>query len=417
MEVNGIGKRYRIGVREAQPDTFRELVGSLVMSPFSYLRQMWRPPSEAETLWALKDVSFKIQQGEAVGIVGRNGAGKSTLLKVLSRIMDPTTGRAVIRGRVGSLLEVGTGFHPDLTGRENTYLNGALLGMRKGEIDRKFDEIMAFSGVERFVDTPVKRYSSGMYVRLAFGIAAHLEPEILIVDEVLAVGDLAFQKKCLEKMNELTKIGRTVLFVSHSMLAIRTLCPRTILMEAGQVVTDGPTTDTIIAYYDQMRQMSIDAHTAVGDAEHRRGSGAVRFTAVRTEDENGRACTDFQMGSTVRFVLSYEVFEPVADMHVSVALRSGKTREVTTSARYVVSERRLEQGHTGTVVIEFPEANVRPGEYPLYYWLGNRLSQPYDVVDDLTIPLMFSTNKDFEELGYDPTVQVGFYSIASRRLQ
>jgi hypothetical protein len=166
-----------------------------------------------------------------------------------------------------------------------------------------------------------------------------------------------------------------------------------------------------------MRQMSIDAHTAVGDSEHRRGNGAVRFTSVRSEDENGQPCTDFKMGGTVRFVLSYEVFEPVSDLQISVALRSSKTREVTTSARYVISEHPVENGHKGTVVIEFPEANVRPGEYPLYYWLGNRLAQPYDVVDDLTIPLMFTTNKDFEELGYDPTVQVGYYDIGSRRLQ
>ena len=417
ISVEGLGKKYRIGVRDAEPETFRELASSLVRAPFAYLRQMRRPPTEAETLWALKGVSFSIAQGEAVGIIGRNGAGKSTLLKILSRIMDPTEGRAVIRGRLGSLLEVGTGFHPDLTGRENTYLNGSLLGMRRAEIARKFDEIVAFAGVERFIDTPVKRYSSGMYVRLAFAIAAHLEPEILIVDEVLAVGDIAFQQKCLGKMEDVAQGGRTVLFVSHNMQAIRTLCPRCVLLSGGEVALEAPTSEAVIAYYEQMRQMDIDATTGIGDAQHRRGSGAVRFTSARVENEAGKPCSDFEMGSTLRFVLSYAVFEPVGELQVSVALRSGKTREVTTSARHIISRQRLEAGQAGTVVIEFPNANVRPGEYPLYFWLGNGRAQAYDVVDDLTLPLMITTHLEFEDLGYDPSVPVGFYDIASRRVE
>jgi lipopolysaccharide transport system ATP-binding protein len=211
IRVENLGKRYVIGARQKQAATLRESLKNLVAAPFRYLHSTVRGPSEEEILWALRDVSFEIQQGEAIGVIGRNGAGKSTLLKILSRITEPTTGRVDIYGRVGSLLEVGTGFHPELTGRENVYMNGAILGMSRKEIERKFDEIVAFAEVEKFIDTPVKRYSSGMFVRLGFAVAAHLEPEILIVDEVLAVGDVAFQKKCLGKMGDVTREGRTVL--------------------------------------------------------------------------------------------------------------------------------------------------------------------------------------------------------------
>jgi len=218
--VDKLSKRYRIGARQKREATLRKRLGNMLASPFEYLRASLRPPTEDETLWALRDVSFEVQHGEVLGIIGRNGAGKSTLLKILSRITEPTSGTAALYGRVGSLLEVGTGFHPELTGRENIYMNGAILGMRRAEIDAKFDEIVDFAGVEKFIDTPVKRYSSGMYVRLGFAVAAHLEPEILIVDEVLAVGDAEFQKKCLGKMGEVAKGGRTVLFVSHNMASV-----------------------------------------------------------------------------------------------------------------------------------------------------------------------------------------------------
>ncbi len=236
ITVEKLSKRYIIGHQRAAGDGLRHVAEQVLRSPFKWLTQRWQQQKiEKEEFWALRDVSFDIKQGEVVGIIGRNGAGKSTLLKILSRITEPTTGRIHLRGRVASLLEVGTGFHPELTGRENIYLNGAILGMSKVEIKRKFDEIVAFSEIEKFLDTPVKRYSSGMYVRLAFAVAAHLEPEILIVDEVLAVGDSSFQKKCLGKMGQVAKGGRTVLFVSHNMPAVQALCNKAIYLKTGSV--------------------------------------------------------------------------------------------------------------------------------------------------------------------------------------
>src|SRR5689334_10972101 len=233
---------------------------------------------EAEEFWALKDVSFEVQQGEVLGIIGRNGAGKSTLLKILSRITEPTDGRVTLRGRVASLLEVGTGFHAELTGRENIYLNGAILGMTRAEIRRKFDEIVAFAGVEKFLDTPVKRYSSGMYVRLAFAVAAHLEPEILVVDEVLAVGDAQFQKKCLGKMEEAGSSGRTVLFVSHNLLAVQRLCPRSLLLDGGRIVADGESSQVIQTYLDT-KAFADNAPGCLREVPRLGGMGeAFRFT-------------------------------------------------------------------------------------------------------------------------------------------
>jgi lipopolysaccharide transport system ATP-binding protein len=245
IRIENLGKRYKIGAQRRGYRTLRDTLTRALSFPF---RRNSRPAEATSDFWALEDVSLEIKPGEVVGIIGRNGAGKTTLLKILSRITEPTTGRVEVYGRVASLLEVGTGFHPELTGRENIYLNGAILGMRKAEIDRKFDEMVAFAEVERFIDTPVKHYSSGMYVRLAFGVAAHLEPEILLVDEVLAVGDAAFQEKCLGKMNDVAKGGRTVLFVSHNLQAIRQLCDQVYLLDAGHLLTKGPP-DRVIATY------------------------------------------------------------------------------------------------------------------------------------------------------------------------
>src|SRR6516165_1582418 len=248
IRASHLSKRYRLGARREVYATLREAVVSAAQMPLRLLRDRGQLRATPD-LWALRDVSFEVKHGEVLGIIGRNGAGKSTLLKILSRITEPDRGRAILRGRVASLLEVGTGFHPELTARENVFLNGAILGMRRAEIKSKFDEIVAFAEVDRFLDTPVKRYSSGMYVRLAFAVAAHLEPEILIVDEVLAVGDAEFQKKCLGKINEVSRReGRTVLFVSHNMSAIRELCSRALFIKGGTVAYEGQTLQTIEQY-------------------------------------------------------------------------------------------------------------------------------------------------------------------------
>lgn len=247
IEVTSISKKYTINHQKGGYIAFRDIFANVLKNPFSTFKRKKR-----EIFWALKDVNFEVQKGEVIGIIGRNGAGKSTLLKILSQITPPTTGEIKIRGRVGSLLEVGTGFHPELTGRENIFLNGAILGMKKAEIVQKFDAIVAFAGIEKFLDTPVKYYSSGMYVRLAFSVAAHMEPDILIVDEVLAVGDAEFQKKCLGKMEEITETdGRTILFVSHNLDAIRRLCKKTIWIDKGHIVMQGETNDVLRAYTQQ----------------------------------------------------------------------------------------------------------------------------------------------------------------------
>jgi lipopolysaccharide transport system ATP-binding protein len=258
--VDNLSKWYQLGAAEQSQQNLREVVSSLLASPFRRLRRAQGQAAEGESLWALKEVSFSIQQGEVVGVIGRNGAGKSTLLKILSRIVEPTTGTIRLHGRVGSLLEVGTGFHPELTGRENIYLNGAILGMSRRELQRQFDAIVEFAGVERFLDTPVKRYSSGMYIRLAFAVAAHLDPEILIVDEVLAVGDAEFQQKCLGKMQDVARSGRTVLFVSHNMAAIRQLCSSAILLSKGTLLARD-STQVVLREYLTRRANPLAAGT------------------------------------------------------------------------------------------------------------------------------------------------------------
>jgi len=292
IRVTNLGKRYHIGERDNHR-TLRDVIANSIKYPVqvarSWLKQEEHPQATKNTIWALRDVSFEVNQGEAVGIIGRNGAGKSTLLKILSRITEPTTGRVEGYGRVGSLLEVGTGFHPELTGRENIYLNGAILGMTRVEINRKFDEIVAFSEVEKFLDTPVKRYSSGMYVRLAFAVAAHLEPEILIVDEVLAVGDAAFQKKCLGKMSDVARQGRTVLFVSHNMTAIESLCDWAILLDEGRSVSKGSPRQVIPEYLQEAfssltQQVWLEQAEAPGNDDVRIHRACVRPLKVNSSN-------------------------------------------------------------------------------------------------------------------------------------
>jgi lipopolysaccharide transport system ATP-binding protein len=286
IRAAGLCKEYVIGGRENNRRTFRESIADAVGAPLRRLRAIGQKPPPEERFWALDDVSLDVDQGEVVGIIGRNGAGKSTLLKILSRITAPTKGRVEIRGRVASLLEVGTGFHPELTGRENIYLNGVILGMSRAEIARKFDEIVAFAEIEKFLDTPVKRYSSGMYVRLAFAVAGHLEPEILVVDEVLAVGDVEFQKKCLGKMRDVaTQEHRTVLFVSHNLQAVQSLCDRAILLNAGRIAAEGATRSVVADYLSQAGPSNGER---IWDLESAPGNADVKLTAVRVLTPEGR---------------------------------------------------------------------------------------------------------------------------------
>ncbi|HKO61265.1 MAG TPA: ABC transporter ATP-binding protein, partial [Pyrinomonadaceae bacterium] len=315
IRVQGLSKRYQIGSREAEHGWMRNAMRA-VSSPFrtSALRDA---DSDGASIWALRDVSFDVKPGEVVGFIGRNGAGKSTLLKILSRITKPTRGRVELYGRVGSLLELGTGFHPELTGRENIYLNGALLGMARGEIDRKFDEIVAFAEIDKFLDTPIKHYSSGMYMRLAFAVAAHLEPEILIVDEVLAVGDAAFQRKCLGKMDEVRQEGRTVLFVSHQLSAVEKICSRAFVIRSGRFTFDGPTEEAIKHYLSDLDATVQDCDLAT---VRRSGSGELRLIGFSIEDSAGTPAPIIFSGEDAVFVLDYEAANEVDLRDLSVRL-------------------------------------------------------------------------------------------------
>jgi homopolymeric O-antigen transport system ATP-binding protein len=305
IKVDNLSKRYRVGARQvASYSTVREALAGAVKAPLKRLRRGSHGQKAQETKWALRDVGFKVEQGEVVGIIGRNGAGKSTLLKILSRITEPTTGRVQLYGRVGSLLEVGTGFHPELTGRENVYLNGSILGMSRREIERKFDEIVAFAEVDQYINTPVKRYSSGMQVRLAFAVAAHLEPEILVIDEVLAVGDAAFQRKCLGKMGDVARQGRTVLFVSHDLAAVRQLCERVLLLSDGRLIMNGEPAAVIDSYVAQSYGESKGWKV---DREQLRTDSPVRITALEMLNLNGKPLQNLMTGGGLRLRIKYEL--------------------------------------------------------------------------------------------------------------
>lgn len=415
ISIQGISKSYQIA-RALGTQPYRTLQEEVIALPRNLWKRVRGRRETLDTFWALRDVSFEAKKGEVVGLIGRNGAGKSTLLKILSRITPPSSGRADIYGRVGALLEVGTGFHLELTGRENIYLSGAILGMRKSEIAARFDEIVAFAEVQQFIDTPTKRYSSGMFTRLAFAVAAHLEPEILFVDEVLAVGDAAFQKKCLGKMEDVSAQGRTVFFVSHNTQAIRQLCTRCVLLEHGSVAADGPTDQTLAIYNQHLREMKVDAETGINNPENRRGTGEVRFTAVSVEDLSGAERYTFEMGETVRFRLSFCANKPMRGASVVIALRSGMSREIVTSVRHVVTEHRVAAGETATVTIDLPEIYIRPGEYPVYLHVGEFITSKtnYDVLDDLTPPLVIIAGSRKLHDNFDAAQPFGVFSLPSR---
>lgn len=307
ISVRNLGKRYRIGGSQASYKTFRDAVANTGTSLVRRRKVEGSSPVQ-DHFWALKGVSFEVECGDVLGVIGRNGAGKSTLLKILSRITEPTEGRAEIYGRVGSLLEVGTGFHPELSGRENIYLSGAILGMRKFEIDRKMDDIIRFSEVDRFLDTPLKHYSSGMQMRLAFSVAAHLDPEILLIDEVLAVGDIAFQKKCLGKMNEISKEGRTILFISHNMDAVLNLCTKGILIENGQIKSVGDIRDIVNEYLKI--NTGLLGEVRFSD-ESQKNYNEVKFSAVRILDNNAKISPIIDMNEEFTIEIEYEIIAPI----------------------------------------------------------------------------------------------------------
>ncbi|HMH52733.1 MAG TPA: ABC transporter ATP-binding protein [Candidatus Acidoferrum sp.] len=360
IRAEGVGKRYRLGVHRGGYQTLREALVSAVIRPFS----RWRhPETERETLWALRDVSFEISEGEVIGVIGRNGAGKSTLLKILSRITPPTLGRVEIRGRVGALLEIGTGFSPELTGRENVFLNGVILGMARAEVAARLDEIVEFSGVERFIDTPVKHYSSGMRVRLAFAVAAHLQPEILLVDEVLAVGDIEFQRKCIGRMERVARDGRTVLLVSHNLGTVRALCQRALLLEAGRLARLGPAGDVVEEYLASHAVTSADQEIAVAD--HVGGVHEIRL--LRVSLQNGVAGR-FVVHWTerIRLGLEFEVLAPVEDVSFGVSLRTPEGVSIFTVHQDDGGAGRWELA-PGRYAVDFEVDNtLRPGLYRLH---------------------------------------------------
>jgi lipopolysaccharide transport system ATP-binding protein len=327
IKVENIGKEYRIGAPVMQYRTLRDSLSNFFKHPF---RKSERGSEEfSGKIWALKDVSFEVKQGQVLGVIGRNGAGKSTLLKILSRVTDPTTGYAEIRGHVGSLLEVGTGFHPELTGRENIYLNGAILGMKSSEIDRKFDEIVAFSEVEKFIDTPVKRFSSGMYLRLAFAVAAHLEPEILVVDEVLAVGDAEFQRKCLGKMNDVAQEGRTVLFVSHNMSAILRLTEESLVLDHGRLILRAPSTQAVDYYLSS--GFSQEGERIWTADEIPASAYPFRPVCVRVLNENGITSDTIRSVESIKIDIEYEIEKPINGLRVGIYLLSTRGEFIMTS--------------------------------------------------------------------------------------
>lgn len=319
IEIRGLGKKYEINRAKGKYIALRDVITNVARYPFLFLKSKFKQATgleKKEEFWALKNIDLKIERGDVVGIIGSNGAGKSTLLKILSQITPPTEGEVVLRGRVGSLLEVGTGFHPELSGRENIFLNGAILGMKKREIEKKFDQIVDFAGIEKFLDTPVKHYSSGMYVRLAFSVAAHMEPDILIVDEVLAVGDAEFQKKCLGKMDEITKQeDRTILFVSHNLEAVRQLCSKTIVLQKGSMVFFGPTEESI-ATYNKTQNKSIDLESSV----NRRGTGKLKITSFKITDDQNKLNNLLRHGSGANFIFDYVCDKPEEVKKVDIGL-------------------------------------------------------------------------------------------------
>jgi len=403
ITIENLGKKYRIRHDDeaavARYSALRDVIASKFTGLFENRKSKIKSRKSVEDFWALKEVSFEVRQGEVIGIIGRNGAGKTTLLKILSRITDPTEGRVRIKGRVASLLEVGTGFHPELTGRENIFLNGAILGMTRAEIKMKFDEIVAFAELEKFLDTPVKRYSSGMYVRLAFAVAAHLDPDILIVDEVLAVGDTAFQKKCIRKMGDVTSSGAsTVLLVSHNLAVIRSLCSRGVCLDRGRIMRIGEADEVTRAYLDSV---STIGETALALREDRQGSGQIRFTAVRYLVNDSIETQTVATGDKVSVVLEFECRERIPRPAFACAFYDTNGMCVLGCSSRSSSPLAEAIDASGAAVCEFERFPLLPGSYHLTVQAKDDSSKKLiDWVEGAAV--MEVTDGDFYHTGYPP---------------
>ena len=421
ITVENLSKVYRLGMKEDAPDSLLSACQKAATAPLRKWRKLAqlntfnasskqkysKEREQTDLLWALRDVSFEVNPGDVVGIIGRNGAGKSTLLKVLSRITDPTNGKATIRGRMSSLLEVGTGFHPELTGRENIYMNGTILGMTKVEIDKKLEQIIDFSGVEKFLETPVKRYSSGMQVRLAFSVAAHLEPEVLIIDEVLAVGDVGFQKKCIERISRLAEEQRTILFVSHNLKAVRNLCTRAITLSEGQIASDGSVDSGIAAYRESLNTQIPKERTL----QHRRSRtcGTAEICNVVLVNEAGDMASAFESGETVCLQVNYQIHGTLAELSTSLIITDLESGERLTSILEQITDRPLGTGVTGSFSLILPQIALRPGDYYMTLRLCSRdQAKNYDILEGNTgLPNLIISD------GEASTKTVGYFNVPS----
>lgn len=400
IKVENLSKLYKIGSRQENYRTLRDTLTNIFTEPFRRSKNL-KPETrnlKHDFIWALKDVSFEVKRGEVIGIIGRNGAGKSTLLKILSRITDPTEGHAEIQCRVGSLLEVGTGFHPELTGRENIYLNGAILGMKKAEIERKFDEIVAFAEIEKFIDTPAKHYSSGMYVRLAFAVAAHVEPEILIVDEVLAVGDLAFQKKCLGRMGDVAKGGRTVIFVSHQMNQIRRLCERVAWLDSGRLRGIGSTSEVIGGYEASMSSVSLDAGRGFEN-----GPVAARFLKWEVYEPRDAQGNFLRVIGPVTVRFFVKVLKAIKKGRHGIALFNNDNQLIWST---VANHLELNPG-IWTLLHDLPSLPIRPG---VYYWQVSLFDDDRLIDNWFSVPEMIVVT---QPIGHPSDMWQGILNISS----
>jgi len=424
IQVENLSKRYTI-YHKKDGSGLRHVINDVLTAPFRIVKSVFSKNAEIESsgqsnedFWALKDVDFEIKQGEVVGVVGRNGAGKSTLLKVLSRITEPTTGRIRMHGRVASLLEVGTGFHPELSGRDNIFLNGAILGMSRAEIRRKFDEIVAFSEIEKFIDTPVKRYSSGMYVRLAFAVAAHLEPEILIVDEVLAVGDAQFQRKCLGKMGEVSKGGRTILFVSHNMSAVAQLCTTGLLFQKGRLIKQAPVNEIVSAYLTSGSETG-ENHGLAGDLEVLRRTKKLFFRSAAVRTPAGAGSVDLDVREPFDVELSYEVPRPLTRVELSMRIMNADGRPVFTTLQSECSPAAVEELKQGTysTSVTVPGMLLMPGNYVIHIAAHEPMGEIFDVHESVVNFTVHDTGTVFAIYNSYPSIGTVMQTLPWRQRQ